>query len=414
MRFSQHSHLLMKVTPLQCVTKIGLTLFVGLGFLAQPFLTFIVVLLLAWLSKDRNDRGLLAVIIVGALYLSLVNLTKLPESDMVNYLEVFDNAQQLDLTSYLLLNAREPLYYVSLYGLANLPNVDGRLYIFLSTFFPYFLLGSAVLRLGVALHLERRAILALLVFLLFFGQLFSLSAHLCRQFLASSLVMVFLADYSISGRRRWGVGLLGVMMHYSALPLLLLCFVRPLRRFSSGVSVLFHAFALLSFYALVSKVAPLFLGVPLIGIVFNRLANGEGAQLDTLDLTALIFAASMLFMSLLDLIRGGTVVPRVKGWNVLLCIVVVSVAVVLASVQPSLSEIALRYFFYLYFLLGLALVFWMARWFLVRWGVYGLALFALPLFFYKVSYGRWAYAPIHSLLFDPAWSLWAYMKSAYI
>ncbi|MBI3382863.1 MAG: hypothetical protein HY019_12730 [Aquabacterium sp.] len=414
MRFSQHSDLLTKVPPLQCVTKIGLTLVVGLGFLAQPFLTFIVVLLLALLSKDRNDRGLLVVIIVGALYLSLVNLTKLPESDMVNYLEVFDNAQQLDLTSYLLLNAREPLYYVSLYGLANLPNVDGRLYIFMSTFFPYFLLGSAVLRLGVALHLERRAILSLLVFLLFFGQLFSLSAHLCRQFLASSLVMVFLVDYSISGRRRWGIGLLGVMMHYSALPLLLLCFVRPLRRFSSGVSVLFHAFVLLSFYALVSKVAPLLLGVPLIGIVFNRLANGEGAQLDALDLTALIFAASMLFMSLLDLIRGGAFVPRVKGWSVLLCIVVVSVAVVLASVQPSLSEIALRYFFYLYFLLGLALAFWMARWLLVRWGVYGLALFALPLFFYKVSHGRWAYAPIQSLLFDPAWSLWAYMKSAYI
>lgn len=414
MRFFQHNYVLTKVELPKLVEKVGLTLIIGLGFVIQPFWTFLVVLVLAWLSKDRSDRGGQIVLIVGAFYLSLVNLTKLPESDLVNYLQVFNSAQQLDLASYLILNAREPLYYVSLYWLANLPNADGRLYVFLSTLLPYLLWGSAVLRLGRALHLERRAILSLLTFLLFFGQLFSLSAHLCRQFLASSLVMVFLADHAISGRRRWGIGLLGAMMHYSALPLLLLCFVRPLRRFSGGVSVLFHAFALLFSYALVSRIAPLLLGVPLIGIVFNRLANGQGAQLESLDFMALTFAASMLFISMLDLIRGGIVVPNVRGWNILLCIVVVSVAVVLASVQPSLSEIALRYFFYLYFLMGLALPFWMARWLLIRWTVHGLALFSVPLFFHKISHGEWTYASIQFLLFEPAWSLWACMKSVYI
>lgn len=399
---------------LEYVKKFGFALIVGFGFFVQPFLTFLVILFSAFLSRDRTLRGMPLVLIVGALYLSLVNVTKLPESDLVNYLAVFNSARQLDLASYLIINYREPLYYLSLYGFANLPSVDGRLYVFLSTFFPYVLWGLAVLRLGGALNLERRAMLSLLTFLLFFAQIFSLSAHLCRQFLASSLVMLFLVEHAISGRRLWGVGFLGAMMHYSALPFLLLCFVRPIRRVSAGVSMLIHAFALLVFYALVVKISPLFLNVPLIGIVFNRLSNGQGAQLESLDLMALIMAASMLLMSVLDLIRSGVVGSDVRRWNILLCIVVVSVTVVLASVQSTLSEIALRYFFYLYFLMGLALVFWMKGWLFIRLGMYGVALLSIPMFFYKVSHGAWTYASVHSLLFDPLWSLWVYMKSEYV
>ncbi len=385
---------------------------VGLGFFLQPFLTLLLVSLLAWL-RPAVRGSLSGVLVVGALYLSLVNITKQPESDLAAYLKSFEDAQFLDLGPFLLLNTREPLYYVSLYGLANLPGVDGHTYVFLSTLVPYLLFGTAVLRVGVALRLERRSLLSLLLFLLFFGQLFSLSAHLLRQFLAASLVMLVLADYAVTGRRRWGLGLLGMMVHYSSMPLMLLSLLKPHRRYSSALSVLLHMITLTSIYALAVQVAPLLLDLPVLGIVFQRITNGEGAELEPLTLPAMATAVLFLLVGIYELTRTRGSAQGAQDWSLLLCSVTICVVVLVSSAQPTLSEIAQRYFFYLYFLIGLVSPFLMARLSLSRWAVHGLALLSAPLFFYKLANSEWTYAPVVALLFEPAWMLWYHRASMF-
>ncbi len=361
---------------------------VGVCFVIQPALTLILALLLAW-SHQKDPRALPSVLVLSALYLALVNVTKLPESDLATYLEAFEDARHLYLTTFLTINVREPLYYVLLYGLANLLGVDGRVYVFLSTLIPYLVFGTAVLRLCTALRLERRAELSLLVFLLFFPQLFSLSAHLFRQMLAASLVMLFLTDQAVTGRRRWGIGLLGMLVHYSSMPFLLLSLFQPLKRYSRVLSVLFHALTLVLVYALAVQVAPLFLDVPVLGMVFQRLVNGEGAQLDPLTLPVLGSAVLYLAVALFSLARMSGPNLGTQDWTVMLCTVTVCVVVLMTSVEPTLSEIALRYYFYLYFLIGLVLPFLMVRLPLSRWAVHGLA-----------------------LLFEPAWMLWGHLASS--
>jgi hypothetical protein len=383
---------------------------VGVCFAIQPALTLTLVLVLAW-RQPAARSSLSGVLMFGALYLALVNVTKLPDSDLAAYLEAFRDAQRLDLATFLFVNTREPLYYVSLYGLANVPGVDSRVYVFLSTLVPYLVFGTAVLRLGAALRLERRTMLSLLVFLLFFSQLFSLSAHLFRQFLASSLLMLFLADHAVTGRHRWGLGLLGIMVHYSSMPLLLLSLVQPLRRYSVLVSLLFNALMLMAVYVLALKVAPLLLDVPVLSIVFQRLANGEGAELDPMTFPTLGMAALFLAISLLSIARTSGRVQGAQDWSVLLCTVTVSVIVLISSAQPTLSEIAIRYFFYLYFLIFLVLVFLMVRMPMTRWAIHGLALLSVPLFFFKLAYGEWTFAPVVDLLLGPVWILWGHRGS---
>lgn len=343
-----------------------------------------------------------------SLYLALVNATKFPDSDMANYLQSFVDAQQLDLVTYLQLNTREPLYYLSLYGVSRLPGADAKLYIFLSTFIPYLIYGSAVLRLGAALHVDRKSLLSLLIFLFFIPQLFSLSAHLLRQFLAASLVMLFLSDYAVIGRRRWGVGMLGVMIHYSTMPLVLQTFLQPFRGRSGVSNAVFYVVALFVVYTLAVQVAPIFLDVPVLGMVFGRIANGKGADLQPLTLPALVTVFSLLGMSFFCLANNNGKILGVQGWPVLFCTVIVCVIVLISSTQPTLSEIALRYFFYLYFLSGLVLVVLMLRIPMIGTIVHALALLSLPMFFYKLAYGEWAFAPVELLLFESAWMLWGY------
>lgn len=383
----------------------------GACFVIQPALTLPLALLLAW--RYQNDPSALpGVLVLSALYLALVNVTKLPESDLATYLEAFDDARNLDLTTFLIINVREPLYYVSLHGLANLPGVDGRVYVFLSTLIPYLLFGTAVLRLCAALRLARRSQLSLLVFLLFFPQLFSLSAHLLRQMLAASLVMLFLTDQAVTGRRRWGLGLLGMLVHYSSMPFLLLSLFQPLKRCSRVLSVMFHILTLVVVYALAVQVAPLFLDVPVLGMVFQRLVNGEGAQLEPLTLPVLGSAVLFLVVSLFSLARTSGTHLGVQDWTVMLCTVAVCVVVLLTSVQPRLSEIAVRYYFYLYFIMGLVLPYLMVRVPLSLRVVHALALLSVPLFFYKLASGEWTFAPLIALLFEPAWMLWGHLASS--
>lgn len=382
----------------------------GIAFLIQPALTLLLVFLLAW-AYPAVKSGPSSVLLLGALYLALINVTKLPESDLAVYLQSFDDAKSLSLGAFLLLYAREPLYYVSLYGLASVSGLDGRTYVFLSTFIPYLVFGTAVLRMGVAMQINRRALLSLLVFLLFFGQLFSLSGHLLRQFLASSLVMLFLSAYAVAGRRRLGLGLLGMMVHYSSMPLILLSFLKAPKRYSASVTLLLQTLILMALYAIAVYVAPYFTELPVLGMVFQRLANGEGAELDPLSLSALGTAAMVLVISLFSFARTNAKELSAGDETVLLCTILVCVIVLTASTQPMLSEIATRYFLYLYFLIGLVLVILMARVPISRLAVHMLAVLSVPLFFYKLVYGEWNFAPLDSLLFDPAWMLWGYLSN---
>jgi hypothetical protein len=386
---------------------------VGVCFVIQPALTLALVLLLAW--RQPAARGIVpSVLLLGALYLGLVNVTKMPESDLATYLKAFDDAQQLDFTTFLIVNVREPLYYVSLYGLANLPGVDGRVYLFLSSLLPYLVFGTAVLRICAALRLDGRSQVSLLVFLLFFPQLFSLSAHLLRQMLAASLLMLFLADQAVTGRRRWGLGLLGVFMHYSAMPFLVLSLFQPLKQCSRVVNLLFQVLTLVAVYVLAVQAAPLFFDVPVLGFVFQRLVTGEGAMLDPLTLPVLGTAVLYLAISLFSLTRTAGRTLGAQDWAVMLCTVTVCVVVLIFSLQPTLSEIAVRYYFYLYFLMGLVFPFVMVRVPRSRLLVHALALLCVPLFFFKLASGEWTFAPIIALLFEPAWMLWGHLASSLV
>jgi hypothetical protein len=220
--------------------------------------------------------------------------------------------------------------------------------------------------------------------------------------------MLFLADHAVTGRRRWGLGLVGVMIHYSSLPLLLLSLVQPYKRFSGLSSFWLHALVVLLIYVLTILVAPLLVDLPILGIVFQRIASGEEGELDSLTMPILCMAAFFMAMSLYSLVNITALPFGVRDWTVQFCMITVCGIVLMYGVHPSVSEIPLRYFFYVYFLIFLILVFLMVRVPITSVIVHLMALLSIPLFFYNIAFGQWKFAPVLSILFGPAWILWGH------
>lgn len=378
-------------------------------FVAQPFLTLVLLVGLGFVA--RRVPGWYAPLFVAfcSMYLGLVNVTKFPESDLEVYFQSFLDARDYSLPEYLLYNAREPLYYISLYYFAHLPGVDTRSYVFLSTAVPYALFLGAVLRTCNLLRIEPKNVLALLIVLAFFPQLFSLSAHLMRQFLASALMMLFLAELARNGRHRWGIGVAAAMMHYSAFLVLGLSLVKKMRGKSGMASLPLYGVLLFGVYSGAVLVAPYFLDIPVLGLIFGRIASGEGAELEPLNAVSLATAALFLALALYSLHHSGDSLAPEGEWSISLCTITICVVVLLSSAQPMLSEIATRYFFYLYFLIGMVLPFILSRFALAADCMRGLAVAALPFFFYKLSDGSWQYADVSDLLFAPGWLLWTHV-----
>lgn len=378
------------------------------AFYVQPFLTLLILFSIVSTRKIINIKQLSAVLFFAVLYISLVNTSKYPESDLENYVQAFLSAREMDLVEYLIIYNRELLYYLSLYLFALIPWSGIHSYIFFSTLLPYLIFGAALLRLGKSIGLDSHLILRLIISFIFFPQLFSLSGHLLRQFLAAALLMLFLSDFVVVGVRKWGVAFLGGLMHYSAVALLFLAIARPLRNFSPILNLHLYSLLIPLVYMAAVLAAPVFLDFPVLGVIAGRISSGEGHDLESLGLPAVFMAIILGLLSFYGLIFKKFWREDGRAWLVYFISSVVVVLVLAASANASLSEIALRYFFYLYFLIGLVVLLLCPTSKRLRFLVKLSPFLALPYYFYKLGYGEWAYAPVGQLIFGPSWILWGY------
>jgi hypothetical protein len=379
-------------------------------FLVLPAFTVVLTLAVSFHNKGRSNNSVGLVIIFISLYLSLINVTKVPESDLGNYIESFNNARTIDFNNFIEQNGREPLYYSFLYFFGNIIFFDSRLYVFVSTLVPYLIFGFAIARLGFKLGLTRQVLIGIIVSLMFFGQLFSLSGHILRQFLASAIVVYIIVEEIVTGKRQWMLAVLAGNLHFSVLLLLGLILIKPIKRFSLIINIVIYLFVMLVSCLAVVYVAPLLESIPFVGVIFQRIVSPENDIILTVSSIAMFVAAVFLWMSVLLLFDSSKLEFQHRFSSLMLATFVLSALVLIATLETKLSEVAIRYFFYLYFLGGPILVILNYRY---RWSkliVYTLALLATPSFFINIAFGSWRYAEVRSLLFNPAWVIWDSVK----
>ncbi len=382
-------------------------------FLFQPFFSIMLCILLAFFIKEKSAMHLYVIVILVAAYLGLVNLTKLPESDLAVYIQSLRDAKDLELGSFLLLYSREPLYYVGMYYLGNIPQVDYRHYIFLSTFIAYLIFALSVIRISLKLQLSHPLILGVVVCLLFFPQLFNLSAHLMRQFLASSILMLFLSFIYTSGQKRWLLAVIAFFIHYSTVAIILSLQVRNLSRLSSSLFFIAYLILLPTAFAGLVIVSFYLVELPIVGIIFSRLsdAGDNGATHEAFGLVHFVFSSVILIMVLFNLSGKRALRRGTSGWTINLMSLIIAIAVLLTSLRDDFSLITLRFFFFLYFLIGMILPFSLKKLGntrILHCLTYPIVVMTIVLFLYNTQTGAWSYASVLELVAMPSWGFWNY------
>ncbi len=197
----------------------------------------IVVLLVSILSGNNNKRLLFYFFILLALYMGLINSTKIPVTDQAMYYEAYKLVPNRSLWENL----------TGIYGTHGkmttkemgfgLLNVIGYyitfgsypLFITLFTFILYMLYYYAIYNWFKFLNIRKVTlyIVSAVITLTFFTQFFNLTIHLQRQMIATAVIIFSIIQTIVKGKIQWLWVLIAISLHTSVglfLPLFVIIF----------------------------------------------------------------------------------------------------------------------------------------------------------------------------------------------
>jgi len=384
-----------------------------LAFIIQPFLGMLVVIATNTYLGRFKSKDFLLIALVCSCYLGLLNLTKLPDSDYISYLEMYSTSRAIPLGEFLLLFSREPVYYIYLHSIANLPFSSAQLFVFLSTALTYLISLVALIRTCKIVGLPGSFVTSFILCFVFFAPLFSLSAHVMRQFFSASLVLLFFSELLLLGVRRWWLLAIAVLMHYSALFFALVAIIKKSKVIPSHFLALMYLGLLPMIYIFARSAADTFSNIPLLGYVFKMAGRDEGHPLEHLSLVAVVFVIIAIVISIANLkfkYNDRLKLISERGWGLHVGTIMLGIVVLISNSITGGTEIAGRFFFYEYFLIALILPLFVAA------HPYSKPFFALapllliPYFFFNMQHGTWDYAPFFDLITSPSWVLWSYRR----
>ena len=199
------------------INKIYLLLVFPL-FIINPTVGLIIATL--FLLKSRHKENLLHVFVVLlAIWISLVNLTKEPAGDQLSYLHYFRTAGELKLMSWwkemTAGSMKEPLFYLYTYFSYYLFFSQEKLFFFSLSFFNYIILFETIIYLNK--HIGTGFIFAFsgIIVCTFFTQYFALTLHVVRQILGATIIVSTIILRGIDGKPRYLLLIVGILIHTS-------------------------------------------------------------------------------------------------------------------------------------------------------------------------------------------------------
>lgn len=263
-----------------------------LTFLLSPLISFIFVIVN--ILKSKAYSGHFFSILIVSVFLSLINSVKKIESDLLIYLKQFELSLELTYFEYIFVNIKDPIFYSFSYVFYHFISTDFQLYIFLLSFFSYCFLLLSIFNFSRWIGLDHKFSLLSLLFAALFPQLFSISAHLLRQFFALSVGFYALSTYFLYGKKKFGIFLLFIscLIHSSNLLLFSVLFLSF--NFKKIIKWSFIIIPLIVYvYSVISIDNPLLSG-------FVRLKNLDaGAELDSISLIPILLSIALVVINLI-------------------------------------------------------------------------------------------------------------------
>ena len=336
-----------------------------------------------------------------AVYLGLINITKIPESDLINYYERFLMVKEYDFFSYILIMGKEPFFSIYNYLLYYLTNGNAQILILLSTAISYWFVLNAIFIYYKVLKANDSILMFAIVITVFFPQLFSLSAHLIRQFMAASILLYAYVQKFVLQKKVWYYLLTAAFIHSTALLFIPLIYFKPLRIIFKLHTILIIALILVvvSFgLPFISSVILHLFGRNIITYVFSRVTNADHPLEPLSLLSFLVLGISVFIVLVLQYSSTGKkLTNNFPGLVQLSNIFLFYAFFILANIKTP--EISVRFFFYTYFffplLVPLFFTFIKNNTQILR---ASFSFIMILFFIYRLEYGTWQYATLNELL----------------
>lgn len=307
--------------------------------------------------KKKTYSNLLLVALLLAFYLSALNTTKVIESDLAGYVDRFLKVSQYGYIKTLTYQTDFESFkdvgygtfvYISYYVLFG----NYRLFIFVITFLIYILLFMSIIKMGKQKMIPIYLLLASTITIAFFSQFFTLTAHLIRQMLASSVFIYALTFKDVSHKKYYFLCLLSFSFHSSLALVIILSFLpffnRRLKKKEFLMLLLFTVSFVSVFSVAASYLLELITGggqvVNDLGRVASMKGLSDGGEEESSQIIFIGISAIMLIICMLEYFCNKVIAYPVV---INLCIVW-SLLIMSLSVSPLLQY---RFFYILYFFL---------------------------------------------------------------
>ena len=218
-----------------------------------------------WVALRNIDRtswtALRGLALLLSLYLGFVNTTKELYGDFLAYNEYYRDALNSSLLQYLLLYAKEPVYYTFSWVISRLTNANWPIYVTFFTTASYMAIYEAVILIAKKTDCSKYHVITVLVFTAFFFQTFAMNGNMLRQSISQSFALLFLIQLYYNQKYNWLLAIISLGVHTASIPIIglgIIPFIRkpmtPKRLLLLSLSIIILSFAFLSMSGLLSKV----------------------------------------------------------------------------------------------------------------------------------------------------------------
>ncbi len=334
-------------------TIIGLVLV----FLISPIVGILLSMMVA--LKSQISQMFIPFIVFCSLYMGALNSTKVPESDMVVYVKQFETAPKgyentLKSLSGDAKRIKSPLYGTLVYVLYYLTMGSEGLFIAIISFLTYFLFLYSVYKLQKEYDASNYIIVSGVLTIVFFTQYFTLTAHLVRQMLATSILFYALTFKGKNWRAFGGLLVCSYFIHSSmALPIIITIIPSINWYYTKMQIILLGVLFCVGTIMLTTIAGYLLENIALggeMGVAVDRVASEDYySQGNSLSRSILLMITLPLMgLSLWGMIKGiEWIPPIVLNFCFLWCIIVLSL-----SFSPLIQY---RFFYILYYFIPFVL-----------------------------------------------------------
>lgn len=375
---------------------------------------------LLWIMLRRIDRiswpALRGLALMLSLYLGMINSTKEAYGDFLAYQEMYTEALKVSYFKYLILYAKEPIYFTFSWLISRLTQGNWPIFVTFFTTASYMAMYETVILVARQIKCHKVHVITVLVFTAFFFQTFAMHGNMLRQAISQSFALLFLAHLYFTGRYRWLYAILSLGIHTASLPIIgigIIPFLRqpltPKRLILLCGSTLVSAILLISMSGILSKV--MFIGYIFVRLDATSQLTGTDSWQTEVGFNAQFYILTFLLMAMAGYIYYNYYHPselddkqQPKGVIATTNIVIVLIILLFGCNFAEAYYLCVRYQFYVYTFQTVLLLMFLhtLRGKVIYLAELALCLLIIPYFCLYYSNGTFKYAPLTDILITPS------------